>query len=567
MKLKQLTSAVILATTGMSATAATYTLTPAPVQDLSFYNFSQSIDNTGAMVVMTQTEYNPPIDLDLLDFTNENFTAIFDDPDAVEQGVFSNLDYQRMYSYLTEQRRNSAFIQVFANYRSYNADTVRADLLPGFDVIHESFNDYSRSAYTIARDSVGGDYFVGTANGAFFEVDYTTDDGDDLTYIVNDMPLQPFVQVNGESKVLTPSESEPLGGYGEAFAVNSQLQVAGYSSASFTDTYITSAENCEDDEVRGEVPIELCQYNLIASENTLISSGYRRATIWDMDTQGEVVNTTTYGLVFEPDEDANLLSYYSKAFDINDNGIAVGESSTGETVIYTLPGSSAGRYSGIVATAFIDGEVVELLPRDENLRSTAIAINNDDWVVGNVMRENNGVAREQMFIYNVESGEALYPDGFFATAAVNPRAINNNGIIVGEGEYESNVQTDRQVRAFMYDINVGEFIDLNTLLTCEQQAKYTLVTANDINDNNEIVANAVFKSPQVYITGEEVLDDSGDTNDITRIIAVKLTPTGAQDVEQCDSDEDDKYERKAASLPLYGLIALAVFAVFRRRIR
>ncbi|MCP4949792.1 MAG: hypothetical protein GY923_20090, partial [Aestuariibacter sp.] len=87
MKLKQLTSAVILATTGMSATAATYTLTPAPVQDLSFYNFSQSIDNTGAMVVMTQTEYNPPIDLDLLDFTNENFTAIFDDPDAVEQGV------------------------------------------------------------------------------------------------------------------------------------------------------------------------------------------------------------------------------------------------------------------------------------------------------------------------------------------------------------------------------------------------------------------------------------------------------------------------------------------------
>ncbi len=425
MKLKQLTSAVILATTGMSATAATYTLTPAPVQDLSFYNFSQSIDNTGAMVVMTQTEYNPPIDLDLLDFTNENFTAIFDDPDAVEQGVFSNLDYQRMYSYLTEQRRNSAFIQVFANYRSYNADTVRADLLPGFDVIHESFNDYSRSAYTIARDSVGGDYFVGTANGAFFEVDYTTDDGDDLTYIVNDMPLQPFVQVNGESKVLTPSESEPLGGYGEAFAVNSQLQVAGYSSASFTDTYITSAENCEDDEVRGEVPIELCQYNLIASENTLISSGYRRATIWDMDTQGEVVNTTTYGLVFEPDEDANLLSYYSKAFDINDNGIAVGESSTGETVIYTLPGSSAGRYSGIVATAFIDGEVVELLPRDENLRSTAIAINNDDWVVGNVMRENNGVAREQMFIYNVESGEALYPDGFFASAAVNPRAINN----------------------------------------------------------------------------------------------------------------------------------------------
>ncbi|MFS1704650.1 DUF3466 family protein, partial [Alteromonas sp. AMM-1] len=440
-------------------------------------------------------------------------------------------------------------------------------LIPGFDVIKEEFEDYSRSAFTKVRDSFGGDYFVGTANGAFFEVDYTTDDGDDLTYIVNDMPIQPFVQVNGISKVLTPAEDEPLGGYGEAFAINSQLQVAGYSSAAFTDTYIDAAENCEDDETRGSTPIELCRYNLIASESTLLSAGYRRATIWNLDSQGNVVNTTAYGMVFTPEETSNLLSYYSKAFDINDNGVAVGESSTGETVIYTLPGSNAGRYSVIVATAFVDGEVVELLPRDENLKSTATAINNDDWVVGNVLRESNGVAREQMFIYNVESGEAIYPDGFFATAAVNPRAINNNGIIVGEGEYDSSVQTDRQLRAFMYDINVGEFIDLNTLLTCEQQAQYTLVTANDINDNNEIVANAMYKSPQVYITGEEVLTDSGDTNDITRVIAVKLSPTGVNDIEQCDSDEDENYERKGASLPLYGLLVLGVLAIFRRKFR
>ena len=93
MKLKQLTSAVILATTGMSATAATYTLTPTPAQDLSFANYAQSIDNSGTLVINTSVEYNPPIDLSLFDFENELFTAQFEDPDAVEQGVFSNVDY------------------------------------------------------------------------------------------------------------------------------------------------------------------------------------------------------------------------------------------------------------------------------------------------------------------------------------------------------------------------------------------------------------------------------------------------------------------------------------------
>ena len=307
---------------------------------------------------------------------------------------------------------------------------------------------------------------------------------------------------------------------------------------------------------------------VISNETTLNSVAQTRATIWELDTQGDVVNTQTYGMVFTPEEDdSSRFVYYSKANDINDQGIAVGESSTGEAVVYTIPGGNAGRYQGVVATAFMDGEVVELLPRDENLQSSANAINNDGWVVGNVRRENNGVAREQMFAYNIESGESIYPDGFFATSAVNPRAINNNGIIVGEGEYDASVQTDRQLRAFMYDINVGEFIDLNTLLPCDQQEQYTLVTANDINDDNEIIANAMYLSPQVYVNGEEVLDNAGNTNDVTRVIAVKLTPTGAQNVEDCDASNEDNYERKGASLPLSALLTLGVFALFRRCVR
>lgn len=568
MKLKQLTSAVILATTGMSATAATYTLTPTPAQDLSFANYAQSIDNSGTLVINTSAEYNPPIDLSLFDFENALFTAQFEDPDAVEQGVFSNVDYNILYSYVLQVRQSSILGQKLETLRSYQTDMVGLDLIPGFDVYSEDFDDYSRSSLSLMRDSLDGDFFVGTGNGAFFELDYTNEDGTDYTFIINALPKQAMVQVNGEAKFLPASTTEPLGGFGEAFAINNQLQVAGYSSTVFSDAYITAAENCDDDEERGDVPVEVCQYNLISNETTLNTVAQTRATIWEIDTQGEVVNTQTYGMLFTPEEDdTSLFAYYSKANDINDQGVAVGESSTGETVIYTIPGGNAGRYQNIVATAFMDGEVIELLPRDENLQSSANAINNDGWVVGNVRRENNGVAREQMFAYNIESGESIYPDGFFATSAVNPRAINNNGIIVGEGEFDASVQTNRQLRAFMYDINVGEFIDLNTLLPCDQQQQYTLVTANDINDDNEIIANAMYLSPEVYITGEEVLDNAGNTNDVTRVIAVKLTPTGAQNVEDCDASNEDNYERKGASLPLSALLTLGVFALFRRSVR
>ena len=61
------------------------------------------------------------------------------------------------------------------------------------------------------------------------------------------------------------------------------------------------------------------------------------------------------------------------------------------TIVYTLPGSRAGLLlADCCKPVFVDGEVNELLPRDENLTSQALDINNDNWVVGTVLRENNG---------------------------------------------------------------------------------------------------------------------------------------------------------------------------------
>ncbi|MDC8831053.1 DUF3466 family protein [Alteromonas gilva] len=568
MKLKQLASAVILATSSIPAMAATYNLDLVPVQDKSFFNFAQSIDNTGTLVTVSESEYNPPIDLSLLNFDSEAFRAIFADPDAAEVGDFTNRDYQAVYSFIVTNRgRNDPTFQAIANYRSYQGDTVDAELIPGFDVIDDATNDYTRSAFSIVNDSYSGQYFVGSGNTPFFKVDTLDSNDEEVTYVLNDTYRQAFVAVNGVTTPLPPTSPDMINGISEAFSINSSLQVAGWGSSAYIESVNNNIELCFDDEERGDVPIELCTYSLGLSLN---EGSYRRAMIWQLDAQGNLLSTTEYGLLFEPEEDNNFVSFTSRANAINDNGIAVGASHNGESVVYTLPAQqpTPRRDLQSVATTFIDGETAELLPENsDNLMSEAIDINNDNWVVGTVLQENNNIARNQLFLYNIDSGEEIYPQGFFQTAGVKPRAINNNGIVVGEGEFESQVQVDRELRAFMYDLNVGEFINLNTLLTCEQRQKYTLVTAMDINDNNEIIANARVIDDQRYITGEKVLNSAGETNQIDRVVAVKLTPNSAGSVEQCEQAEEPKYERSGASASWYGLAVLSVFALMRRRLR
>ncbi|NVK58254.1 MAG: DUF3466 family protein [Alteromonadaceae bacterium] len=568
MKLKQLASAVILATSSIPVVAATYNLNLAPVQDKSFFNFAQSIDNTGTMVVISESEYNPPIDLSLLNFESEVFRAIFEDPDSAEVGNFTDRDYQTIYSFIVNNRGNNDLRQqALANYRSYQGDTVDAELIPGFDVINSDTNDYTRSAFAIVNDSYSGQYFVGSGNTPFFKVDTVDSNDEDVTYVVNDTYTQAFVSVNGTVTALPPTSPDTINGISQAFSINSALQVAGWGSSAYTESVNDNIEICFDDEERGDVPIELCKFSLVRS---LTDASYRRAMIWQLDTQGNLLSTTEYGLLFEPEEDNNSTVFTSKANAINDSGIAVGQSHNGESVVYTVPSQNpvARRFAQTVAATFIDGVTAELLPENSaNLSSEATDINNDNWVVGTVLRENNNIARNQLFVYNIDSGEEIYPDGFFKTAAVNPRAINNNGIVVGEGEFESSVRVDREVRAFMYDINVGEFIDLNTLLTCEQRQVYTLVTAVDINDSNEIIANARITDDQRYITGEKVLNDAGETNQIDRVVAVKLTPNSAGSVEQCEQVEEPKFERSGASGTWSGLALLSIFALMRRRIR
>ncbi|MCU7554159.1 DUF3466 family protein [Alteromonas sp. ASW11-19] len=560
MKRTQLAAAVLLATGSVSAAAATYSVTPLPVNEEAKNVFATGIDNNGFMLATTRFEYNPPIDVEQLEDTGLYGNARFplESEDDVKAGIFSDTDYTIVVNYLLSIR-GSTVGQELAEFRSFVTDTTEFNLVPGFDEVTEKFDDYTQSVDTLARDSLAGDYIVGTSEGITKELVYTNEDGNDINYTFTELDDQAFVQVNGTTKRLPPV-NDLLGGKSHAFAINQNLQVAGYGSVSFPASVQSSIETCDDEETRGDRPLELCYFAVRSGSG--FSSAVNLPHIWQLDANGDVISTETFPLLFEPEEDDEN-GYYARAYDINNQGVAVGTALTGEGIAITRPGSQRAQLElEKVAVAYDDGATTELLPRDENLQSEAVAINDNGWVTGFVLRAPNSIARQRLFVYNLDTGDAKYPQGFFKSAGVDAKAINNNNIVVGSADVESSTDALRETHAFMYNIDTEEFTNLNELIGCD--SPYTLVDAVDINDNNEIVVNARIKVNDTYITGNDIINNDGETVERDRIVALKLSPQANGTIENCDEDEES-YERQGASIsPLWAMLVTGL-AVFRRR--
>lgn len=584
MKRTQLAAAVLLATGSVSASAATYTVTPLPLQDISQNNYARSIDNAGKMLSMVELEFNPPIDVEQLEDDTTFFTQYsgsLEDEDDSRQGVFTDYDYTFIVNYLLSNTESSEG-QKLASFRTYLTDTTDVDLVPGLDEVTDKFDDYTQSVIAYGRDSLNGNFIVGDSNGLVILDEYEDEDGETINYTYAELTQQAFVQSSGVTKILPPVD-DTLGGFGSARAINGNLQVAGFSSVDFTDGVDDAIEDCEEEETRGDISEGRCYYNIydgsfqiprissyftsgsIASLSGFIYASEVNATIWQIDVNGDVISTDTFPLLFTPEAD-DTAHYFSYAYDINNDGIAVGEALTGDTIVITRPNSSGLTESERVATVFLDGETLELLPREENLASQAMSINDNNWIAGAVLRAANDVARAKLFAYNLDTSEQLYPDGFFTGAAVQANAINNNNIIVGKSDIDATSDSVRETHAFMFDIDTEEFLDLNDLIECDSD--YTLIEAVDINDDDEIIANARITSNSKYITGVDIISNEGEVVEVDSIVAVKLSPLSNGVIESCDTvdEEDEDYERQGASTGFYAL-GLLVFMMFLRRRR
>jgi hypothetical protein len=238
--------------------------------------------------------------------------------------------------------------------------------------------------------------------------------------------------------------------------------------------------------------------------------------------------TGSYAVIFKEDEagnkkvfDFNQPHYYfsygyvypfSKARDINDNGIVVGYASDVD-------------YGWIEKFFYVDSS----LPEDEM--------------------------------------EIIIPNGFFKSSKSTAYAVSDTGLVVGEAEIETHndsADKPRRTVGFIYDVSsdTPKMIDLNTLLTCKSE--YTILTAKDVNDAGQISATAVVKSESYDALGEAILDESGNPVLVDVVRAVVLQPVEGGEIDDCESTEE-KVERQGASFGSVAIFSLLSLLGLRRR--
>ena len=212
---------------------------------------------------------------------------------------------------------------------------------------------------------------------------------------------------------------------------------------------------------------------------------------------------------------------------------------------------------------FADGVTSRLIADDDLLPNQAFGISDDGYVVGTRQELINGSFRRKMFVYNLNSDDITFPDDFFQTANIFPRAINNNNIVVGDGEVSAPITGTRPRNGFIYDIDADTFTNLNSLIACD--SPYEIIAANDINDNDEILAEALVQKPLRDFKGEITLDENGEQILQDFVVTIKLSPTG-NSPSNCEPDEEEAaaVERQGASIGYMTILILCVISVTRR---
>lgn len=208
----------------------------------------------------------------------------------------------------------------------------------------------------------------------------------------------------------------------------------------------------------------------------------------------------------------------------------------------------------------------------------ATDINANGLVIGEVKNANpiNGSLAEYIFAYDSQSsGNAaiigsgnspLFFNGYNATAA----SVNTKGEIVGKVDVENSQGKERRQRAYIYlhgnspslskfnNVRAWLLDDLtnNGVVTGQGIAnEYRIAEAFDINENGDIAASA-FYCPNGY----ETLAKNSRCASEEQLVAVKLTPTTSGSI-QARSEEQEAISRAGASVgwALLGLLCLVSF--------
>lgn len=550
MKITRLAAALSLSIITLStAHAAKYRVVEIPLSEKGVQAFAGKINDAGDVVTSVQTPINPPIDIELIDFDNDFLVNSLTDLNAAQVGNINTDDLLILFNFVKTGAGNQ-FFQQLADIQSHVYDGSDTQPIRGFDVIDAELEGYTFSNNTVAFGINNSSAIVGVSSDPFYKVDYRNESGIDLTFVVNDFNNRGFLEINNQIIEILPPDVT-AGGVSQALDINNSFEVTGFATTEVTEGFESLVEACEDDQLRGDLPFESCFRTILSGG--IEANFQRRAMIWQFDASGNLVDERELGLLLTPPPGDETL-FASRAVAINDNGVAVGSSQD-----YVVDGNTFTRNYAAV----YDGDQVHgFTNKQEYITSVALDINNDNIVVGSMNLFINGTERSKFYYYDYDAEVLTFPDDFFESSASVARAINNNGKVVGEGQVDTDLIGSRRSEAFLYDIDEDSFQNVNDLLSCD--TPYTIVQANDINDNDEISATAVIFRERKNIIGEIDLNDQGNVIREGMSVAVKLVPILGGEIDDCRL-EPDTLERKSGSTSIWTLLLLMPFLLMNRQ--
>ena len=444
-----------------------------------------------------------------------------------------------------------------------------------WDLKFDDTDIFTRSTTDILSGITDSGLLYGTATAPYLPSEVHTDsDGVEHTYWLREHGFRGFFSydIGAEIFEIVPFETEYTGGVSAVLDVNESGIAVGYSSykvaQAFDDSVNDTSVGCADtDVVPGAMTLEACIAELQFKSSAVFHNMAFKATLNSNGTSA----VEQLGLLVTPHEDDER-TYSSYALAVNNHGVAVGyaDGFIDETVTTPAVDESRAYYYAVV---YKNDEVIDLTgEHDYKGNSRAYDINDAGIAVGHVAKAIDGIAIEKFFYVdtNVSKDEInmIYPDDYFSSSDSTARAINNNGLIVGEGEVETHNESTynpRRTAAFIYDMHDDIFTNLNELIPCNMRQTYDIIEARDINDADMISATAIVKANRRDSKGELMLDETGEplTEDVVR--AISLNPI-EDNGEVCSAEEVGTVERQGASMGFGSAWLLMVIWGLRRKL-
>lgn len=523
---------------------------------------------TGTQVTVFEY-YNFPIRLEEIDFENEDVQAFFTDEQLADISN-GNIDADIQNILLRINPTNQPIGNSIGYLRAGNAE-------PENLVMVDSSLTRGNSEYFYGINTSG--VVVGTATSPFTRQSFTpeatedTPDPETVERWVADLPYQSAAAVVAGSAIpLPPPYIEYGGGVSAANNISDNGIVAGFGSIGLVEEAIESIEeNCDG----ANQPINTCYYNYHTSSSTspgaynqqLDSFGYtQRGLLWQLN-GNSVSAPTVLGFLGDKNSQAahnkegiRPINYSSQAFDVNNSGVAVGVSLYSDSDRAAVTTDQI--YRTEHATLFVEGEALPMVDATEWQNSRAVAINNNDIAVGYAIKTINSANRSKLFYYDYPADKVTFVTGFFSSSTTVPHAINDSNQVVGSAEVIIAGTTTRRRHGFIYDIESDNFRDLNTLIACD--SPYTLVEANDINNNGVVLATAIVSREARDVMGDVVVDTQGNPVMEEVTTTVKLQPVANGEPDDCAA-KDQEYERNGGSTGLGSLMMGAALLWWRRR--